>query len=182
MQRSPVISWKNLDPAPAVEARIHERIAALERFFPNLIGCRVVVCAPQRRKVSGREIDVRIHLEVPGPDIDIARSIHQGQAGDDALLAVNAAFAALEQRLKEYHRRLDGKEVKHHPPLLHGEIVEFEPELGWGFLRADDGREVYFQKDALGEGAWETLALGDRLRFREMEGEKGPFAVDVTVV
>ncbi|MDO8986207.1 cold-shock protein [Cypionkella sp.] len=72
-----------------------------------------------------------------------------------------------------------GQEVKPHPAILHGEIVELEPELGYGFLRADDGQEVYFQKDGLVTGAWADLAVGARLRFREQDGEKGPFAVDV---
>jgi cold shock CspA family protein len=74
---------------------------------------------------------------------------------------------------------MGGHEVKHNPAILHGEIVELEPELGYGFVRADDGREVYFQKDGLVSGAWDDLGLGSRLRFRELDGEKGPFAVDV---
>ena len=62
---------------------------------------------------------------------------------------------------------------------MHGEIVEIEPELGYGFVRANDGQEVYFQKDSLVDGDWDGLEVGARLRFREQDGEKGPFAVDV---
>lgn len=65
-------------------------------------------------------------------------------------------------------------EIKHHPPVLHGEISTLEPELGYGYLRADDGREVHFQRDALTSDVWDHLAKGSRLRFREMQGERVP--------
>jgi ribosome-associated translation inhibitor RaiA/cold shock CspA family protein len=181
MQRDAVISWHNLEPSPAVEEIVRKRIAAIETFAPRAIGIRVTLDAPTRRKVSGRVHDVRIHLDMPGGhDLDVSRQVHHGQSDENLLLAVNKAFGALESRLKEEKRRMAGLEVKHHPPVLHGEIVELEPELGHGWLRADDGREVYFQKDGLVAGVWEALSRGDRLRFREQEGEKGAFAVDVS--
>jgi cold shock CspA family protein len=182
MQKEPVISWINLEPAAGLEAHIRERIAALDRFHPNIIGCRVAIAAASRGQHTGGGIDLRIHLELPGPDLDVVREIRQGQAGRDAVVAMNTAFDALEGRLKETSRKMGRQEVKHHPPVLHGEVVEIEPELGWGFLRADDGREVYFQKDQFDAAQWRRLRLGDRLRFREMEGEKGPYAVDLTTI
>lgn len=182
MQKDPVISWTNLDPAPAVEGIIRHRIAALEAFFPHVIGCRVVVDAPGHRHRSAGGVDVRIKLEIPGPDLNVSRSVRHGHRGPDAVLAVNRAFDAIEARLKERARVMDGKEVKHHAPVLHGELVELEAELGYGFLRADDGREIYVQRDALGDADWAGLRRGDRLRFRTAEGEKGPFAVDVTPI
>ncbi|MDE3237933.1 MAG: HPF/RaiA family ribosome-associated protein [Paracoccaceae bacterium] len=180
MQKDPVITWTNLDPAPAVETVIRHRIAALEKFFPNLIGCRVGVDAPGHRHRTAGGVDVRLHVELPGPDLDVARSVRHGHRGPDAVLAVNRAFDAIEGRLRERARVMDAKEVKHHAPVLHGEVVELEPALGYGFLRADDGAEVYFQRDALGDAVWGQLKTGDRLRFRTAEGEKGPFAVDVS--
>jgi cold shock CspA family protein len=182
MQTQPVISWHNISRSEVVEAIIAKRIAALEKFCPNAIGIRVTLDAPQKRRHAGRGFDVRIHLDLPGPDLDVARSVRHGLAADDLTRAVNASFSALEDRLKESRRKLDPQDVKHHAPVLHGEIVEFEPELGHGWLRADDGREVYFQKDSLVSGDWTDLSTGARLRFREREGEKGPFAVDVSPV
>ncbi len=182
MQREPVISWHNIDPAPAMEALIQRRIAALDRFHPNIIGCRVMVGTANRRRHSAGGVDLRIHLELPGPDLDVTREVRQGNRGDDALLAMNAAFGALEERLKAQNRKMGAQQVKHHADVLHGEVVELEPELGWGYLRADDGREVYFQRESLPDAAWRHLELGDRLRFREMEGPKGPFAADLAVV
>lgn len=179
MQREPIISWRNIPRSDAVEDIIHKRIEALERFCPEALGLRVTLSASQKPRHAARGFDVRLHLEVPGPDLDVARTVRHGLAADDIVRAVNATFTALERRIKETRRILDGQEVKHHPAILHGEIVELEPELGYGFVRADDGQEVYFQKDGLVAGEWADLAIGVRLRFREQAGEKGPFAVDV---
>jgi cold shock CspA family protein/ribosome-associated translation inhibitor RaiA len=179
MQREPIITWRNVQRSEAVEAIIRKRIAAVEKLCPNAVGLRITLDAPQKPRHAARGFDVRLHLEVPGPDLDVARTVRHGLAADDIVRAVNAAFAALEKRIRETRRIMDGKEVKHHPVILHGEIVELEAELGYGFVRADDGREVYFQKDGLVTGDWDDLELGARLRFREQDGEKGPFAVDV---
>lgn len=179
MQREPIISWRNIPRSDAVEDIIRKRIVALERFCPEALGLRVTLSAPQKPRHAARGFDVRLHLEVPGPDLDVARTVRHGLAADDVVRAVNATFTALERRIKETRRIMDGREVKHHSAVLHGEIVDLEPELGYGFVRADDGQEVYFQKDGLVAGEWADLAIGARLRFREQDGEKGPFGVDV---
>lgn len=179
MQRDPIITWRNIQKSDAVETIIHKRIAALEKVCPNALGLRITLSAPQKQRHAARGFDVRLHLDMSGPDLDIARSVRHGLAADDLVRAVNGAFSALERRAKETRRVMDGQEVKHHPAILHGEIIELEPELGYGFLRADDGQEVYFQKDGLVAGAWDDLSLGHMLRFRSQDGEKGPFAVDV---
>lgn len=179
MQRDPIITWRNVQRSDAVEAIIRKRIEAVEKFCPNAVGLRITLDSPQKQRHAARGFDVRLHLELPGPDLNVARTVRQGHAADDIIRAVNATFSALEQRIKETRRVMTGQEVKHHPPILHGEIIELEPELGYGFVRADDGREVYFQKDGLVTDAWDDLAMGARLRFREQDGEKGPFAVDV---
>jgi cold shock CspA family protein/ribosome-associated translation inhibitor RaiA len=181
MQRKPIITWRNVQRSEAVEAIIRKRIEAVERFCPDAIGLRVTLDAPQKPRHAARGFDVRLHLEVPGPDLDVARTVRHGHAAEDITRAVNSTFTALEKRIKETRRVVAGQEVKHHPVILHGEIVELEPELGYGFVRADDGQEVYFQKDGLVTGNWDDLELGARLRFREQDGEKGPFAVDVAL-
>ena len=153
MQREPVITWRNIPRSDAVEAIIRKRTRAIERFCPNAVGLRVTLAAPQKLRHAARSFDVRLHLEVPGPDLDVARTVRQGHAADDILRAVNATFTALEKRVRESRRVKAGQEVKHHPSILHGVIVELESELGYGFLRADDGQEVYTQKDGLVTGS-----------------------------
>lgn len=182
MQTAPVITYRNLESSPAVAAVVSKRIAALERLSDRITGCAVILEAPQKRKLHGRVIRVRLNLHVPGPDLSVAREVAQGSAQDDLILAVNRAFSAAEKQLKRQKKVMGAVEVKHHPPVLHGVVTLLERELGYGYLRADDGREVYFQRDGLTAGDWDRLATGARLRFREMEGEKGAFASAITMI
>jgi cold shock CspA family protein len=180
MQRDAMITYRNVIRSDAVETILAKRITALEAICPNGLGLRVTLEAPRRLRHAARGFEVRLHLDLPGPDLDVARSVRQGHASDDILRAVNEAFNALERRLKETRKTRASQDVKHHAAILHGAIVELEPQLGYGFVRADDGKEVYFQKDSLVSGDWDALEIGTRLRFREQDGEKGPFAVDVS--
>lgn len=181
MQIEPIISYHNLDPSPAVENLVHQRIKVLERRDDRITGCEVTMEAPQKLKRHGRVFKVRLNLHLPGPDLSISREIAQGSAQGDLILAVNRAFTTAEKVLKKRKKKMDGIEVKHHPPVLYGEIAELEPELGYGWMQADDGRKVYFQRDSLTSDDWKRLGQGTRLRYREMQGDKGPYAASVTI-
>ncbi|MCD9148791.1 HPF/RaiA family ribosome-associated protein [Pseudophaeobacter flagellatus] len=181
MQIEPIISYHNVDHSLAVENLVRRRIKMLERRDNRITECEVTMEAPQKRKPHGRVFKVRLNLHLPGPDLSISREIAQGSAQDDLILAVNRAFTAAEKALKKRKKKMDGIEVKHHPPVLHGEIAELEPELGYGWVQADNGRKVYFQRDSLTSDDWERLDKGTRLRFREMQGDKGAYAASVTI-
>ncbi len=181
MQTEPIISYRNVDSSPAVSAIVEKRIAGLERLGGRLTGCEVVIEAPQKRKVQGRVFRVHLKLHVPGPDVAVSRTVSHGSATDNVVLAVNRAFSAAEKALKRHKKTMGRVEVKHHPPVLHGEVSQLEAELGYGYIRADDGREVYFQRDGLTANNWDQIDTGTRVRFREMEGDKGAFAAAVTI-
>ena len=63
------VSFRNMDPSPAVEARIREKAAKLERFHDRIIGCTVVVEAPHRHHHKGKLYSVHIDISVPGADL-----------------------------------------------------------------------------------------------------------------
>jgi len=181
MQAPPKISYHNLASSPAIENLVQRRIKALELRHDRLTGCEVTMEAPQKRKRHGRVFKVRLNLHLPGPDLSISKEVAQGSAQEDLILAVNRAFTAAEKQLKKRKKKMNGLEVKHHPPVLHGKIAELEPELGYGWVQADDGRKVYFQRDSLTSDDWARLDKGTRLRFREMQGDKGPYAASVAI-
>lgn len=181
MQIEPIISYRNIEPSPDVDETIRRRISVLERIDNRITGCEVTLDAPQKRKAQGRVMRAHLNLHIPGPDFSVTRSVAQGSARDDLLLAINRAFSGAEKQLKRQKKKMGAVEVKQHAPVLHGEITLIEPELGYGYLRADNGREVYFQRDSLTSDFWDSLEKGHRLRFREQQGEKGPFAVAVSL-
>lgn len=140
MQIEPIISYHNVDHSLAVENLVLRRVRMLERREDRITGCEVTMAAPQERKRHGRVFKVRLNLHLPGPDVSISREIAQGSAQNDLILAVNRAFTAAEKALRSRKKKMGGIEVKHHPPVLHGEIAELEPELGYGWVQANDGR------------------------------------------
>jgi ribosomal subunit interface protein len=103
------ISFRNMDPSPAVEARIREKAAKLERFHDRIIGCTVVVEAPHRHHHKGKLYSVHIDISVPGKDhLIVDRAKPGDQAHEDVYVAVRDAFNAAVRQLEDYTRRMRG--------------------------------------------------------------------------
>lgn len=107
------ISFRNMDPSPAVEARIREKAAKLERFHSRIIGCTVVVEAPHRHHHKGKLYSVHIDIRVPGKDLIVDRAKPLDHAHEDVYVAVRDAFNAAVRRLEDHTRRMRG-DVKTH--------------------------------------------------------------------
>jgi len=60
MQRPLEIRFHQMESSPAIETRIRERAAALERFSDRITGCRVVVEKEHRHHRKGNLFRVRI--------------------------------------------------------------------------------------------------------------------------
>ena len=102
------ISFRNMDPSPAVEARIREKAAKLERFHDRIIGCTVVVEAPHRSQNKGKLYSVRVDISVPGKDVVVDRAKPVDHAHEDVYVAVRDAFNAATRRLEDQVRKRRG--------------------------------------------------------------------------
>lgn len=182
MQSPVTVTFRNIDPSPAVEANARKAAAELEKFHPRIVGCDVVIEAPEKRKVSGRDILVRLKISVPGPDVRVSRRVGVAKADENVQLALHQAFDAARRMLEDQVREASPERSKHHAPILHGRIDRLFADEGYGFIVADDGNEVYFGSDSLTREVWSSLRANDRVRFREEEGENGLFATNVTPV
>jgi ribosomal subunit interface protein len=107
------ISFRNMDASDAVEAKIREKAAKLERFTDVIMGCHVVVEAPNRRGHQGKLYHVRIDITVPGGDIVVNREAPENHAHEDVYVALLDAFNAAGRQLEDHHNRQRGK-VKTH--------------------------------------------------------------------
>lgn len=174
------ISFRNMDPSDTVEARVREKAAKLERFVDKIQGCRVVVEAPNRRGHKGKLYHVRIDITVPGHEIVVNREGPQNHAHEDVYVAIRDAFDAAGRQLEDLSRKRRG-DVKAHEAPLHGKVARLFPTLDHGFIKASDGRDVYFHRNSVIEGSFDDLEEGSdvRLVVAEKEGEKGPQASTV---
>ena len=87
----------------------------------------------------------------------------------------------MRRRLQTFAEKLR-RETKHHEEGPgHGQVLRLFPYEGFGFIGTDDGREVYFNENAVIGDAFERLEAGMAVRFNEEMGEKGPQATSVHI-
>jgi cold shock CspA family protein len=149
----------------------------LEQFCDRITACRVMVEVPQRYPAGAPIMfRVRLDLTVPGEELVVKRQPHP-----ELETAIQDAFDAAGRRLQDYVRRVRGQ-VKQREGSDHGVVAELFPYEGYGFLRAVDGREVYFHRNSVLDGAFDALEVGAAVRFAEEAGEQGPQASTVAPV
>jgi ribosomal subunit interface protein len=110
------ITFRDIPPSEAVEAKIRERADALEKFFPNIVGCHVVVESTGRAHHKGKLYYLRIDMTVPGKQIVSKRHPDDHHAHEDIYVAVRDAFDEARRQLEDYSHRLKGMVKKHREP------------------------------------------------------------------
>ncbi len=182
MQSQFRITFRDMPVSPAVEARVAERVAALEQLHPRITSCQVVVEAHHRHQRKGRLYHVTVHIVVPEGEVVVSRDPAEHHAHEDVYVAVRDAFDAAERRLQDRVRRLRGT-VKQHAPIAHGTIAQLFPDHGF-IASAGDGQEIYFHRNSVADGSFDKLRTGIEVRFalHEGEGERGAQASTVTTV
>jgi ribosome-associated translation inhibitor RaiA/cold shock CspA family protein len=178
MQLPLQISFRHMDPSPALETRIRDRMEELERFFDRIISCRVVVECRHARQHQGNLFRVRLDLKVPGHEIVVGRDPALHHAHEDAHVAVRDAFDAA-RRLLEDHARKARAEVKMHAVPDHGRVARLLPD--YGFILAADGTEIYFHRNSVTNGGFDKLSVGDEVRFVAQLSESAQGAQASTV-
>jgi len=63
-----------------------------------------------------------------------------------------------------------------------GTVKWFNDSKGFGFIKADDGQEVFVHQSEIQMEGYRTLAEGARVEFELTEGPKGPKARGVRQV
>jgi len=63
-----------------------------------------------------------------------------------------------------------------------GTVKWFNNQKGYGFITAEDGKDVFVHFSGLNMEGFKTLEEGASVEFDITDGAKGPQAVNVTVV
>lgn len=171
MQKPLEIRFHRMEPSPAIEARIREKAAELERFFERITSCRVTVEKEHRHHHQGNLFRVRLDIGVPGREIAISHTGPRDHAHEDVYVALRDAFNAAVRRLEDHAREQRGK-VKRHAAPLHGTVRMIDLEGGFGFVETGQG-EVYFHRNSVVEGAFERIEPGAEVRLEVAERESG---------
>jgi hypothetical protein len=121
------VTFRGLDQSDAVETDIRDRVAWLEQFYDEIVGCRVLIERSDRHRHDGRHFHVRIELTVPGGRpvvVSHEPSLH-GRSKDTAApahhkrdevasvhryahVAIHDAFDAARRALQDFAREQRG--------------------------------------------------------------------------
>ncbi len=176
-----MVTFKDMAPSAAVEARINERAQKLGRYHDRITACRVVIAEAHRQHQKGTLFHVRIDLTVPDGEIVVNREPEMDRAHEDAYVAIRDAFDAAQRQLQDWVGRHAKHGSKMHSTPRHGTVVRVFADDGFGFIETPGGDEVYFHKNAVTRSGWNKLDVGTYVRFCEADGDKGPHATSVTL-
>jgi ribosomal subunit interface protein len=104
MQTPVRITFRHLQPSPAVEARVREHVERLERFHHRITRCQVTVEAPAAHRHHGAPFNVKISLSLPGAEINVHSERTNDPAHTDVYLALRDAFDIAKRSLKDHAR------------------------------------------------------------------------------
>jgi len=170
------ITARNFDLPEVFKEDIRKKAEKLDKYYDQIMRCRVTVEVPHRHRHEGALYNVRIDITVPGAELVIKREPHK-----DINAAIRDSFDAARRQLEDFARRQRG-DVKHHEEIPHAHISALFPDRGYGFLTTSDGVDIYFHEHSVINYDFKHLKVGMEVHFVEEQGEKGPQASTVTVI
>lgn len=187
MQGPVEIAFHNMEPSEWAEREIRAHIAELERIFDRIASCRVRV--DKRAKVNGTSIPPVVHIEIGIPgraDLIVSHEPEHLQRKfqrPDLQNAINEAFRIAERQLVELKNQRHGRTKA---PLREtnqrlGQVAEVQAEQDFGFLVTSEGALLYFHRNSVLSGDFDSLSRGDEVYYVEGVGDTGPIATKVRV-
>lgn len=177
------ISYRGVEKTDTLDNLIREQIGKLEKVCNRITSCAVAVERPQQHQRFGRSFRVRLDLRVPpGHEVVARRESSEGDVHDALPAVIRETCEAARRQLRELMDRQRG-EVKTHPEQqVIGFVTKLFPQEGYGILTSDDGREVYFHRNAVLHHDFDRLEIGTGVHFVEESGDEGPQASTVQLV
>lgn len=105
MQTPLQITFRGMDPSPAIEDAVRERVARLEHFNGRIIRCHVTADVPHRRQAKGNLFAVRIEIATPTREIAVTRDPSADHTHEDFKVVLRDAFDAAVRQLEDEVRR-----------------------------------------------------------------------------
>lgn len=99
MQTPLRITFRHMEPSPAVEDRIRGHVDHLDRFHKRITGCHVIIEAPPSHRRHGAPYDITIDLTIPGRKIAVRTGHAERAAHTDVYVAIRDGFDGVKRLL-----------------------------------------------------------------------------------
>ncbi len=177
MQAPTEIAFRHYEPSDEARGEIDREVKRLEEFGPRITSCNVVVEGPSARRRQGGLFKVDLRIAMPErKEIVVSKTHFHAHEREHPLVAIREAFDEAIRQIEDAARETRGDVKEHAPPQSHGRVAKFLAGEDCGFIKTPDGREIYFHRDAVLNGAFDRMVVGAEVHFVEEEGENGPQA------
>jgi cold shock CspA family protein/ribosome-associated translation inhibitor RaiA len=180
------ITFHHIEKDAIAEKAIRGHVARLEQIHDRIIACRVRVDKRVDPTQDTIPPVVRIELSVPGkPDIVVAHEPDRLQRKfqtPDLHNAINEAFRIAARKLATYKdQRTDYTAPIRHEAAneFRGQVAELAPDQDHGFVLTKEGGLLYFHRNSVLTGDFDSLHRGAEISYVEEIGDTGPIATKV---
>ena len=171
MQAPTEIAFRHYEPSDEARAEIDREVKRLEEFgaSDHELQCRGRADRSARRRQGGLfKVDLRIAMP-ERKEIVVSKTHFHAHEREHPLVAFREAFdEAIRQHRRRGARNARSTIKEHAPPQSHGRVAKFLAGEDCGFIKTPDGREIYFHRDAVLNGAFDRYGgrRGGSLRRR----------------
>ena len=155
-------------------ADIESRVADLHPGH-DMTHIRITLTKHDHRKAED-SYDVVIVAHIPGHTITARKQ------QDSFEEAIRDTFAALKVELDKIREKRGSHEIRLTVPPERGVVSKILRDEGYGFILLEDGREVYFHRNAVHDLEFDRLDEGYEVSLNVAPGEKGLQATTVNPV
>lgn len=190
MQIPVEIAFHNTESSESAEDAIRDHVARLERIFGRMTSCRVRVDQRNQNNTETMPPVVHIEIVVPGhEDIVVAHEpahLQRKYQAPELRNAINEAFRIAERLLCKYKDKLtdhgSAKRVHEAANEFRGQVAEMNPGQDFGYVMTKEGGLLYFHRNSVLVGDFDSLKRGDDVTYVEGLGDTGPTASKVRVI
>jgi putative sigma-54 modulation protein len=101
------VHFHGIEKSDAIEQRIREKVAKLEKHFQRMTSCRVGIEAPQRTPQKPKVFQIKIEIGMPRrKPIVISHERVGSHAGEELCLAIREAFEVAMRKVDDTAARI----------------------------------------------------------------------------
>lgn len=177
------ITYRDVEKNAAIDNLIRSKVEKLEEVCDHIIGCHIAVEKAHDNPSHGSPYRVRLDLTVPpSHEVVVTRNPGEGIQYDSLESVIRDAFDTARRQLRDLNEQQQDRTKKHPEQSVGGIVTKLFPSQNYGFLKALDGREIYFHRNSVLNDDYENLTVGTGVQFFLSEGQNGPQASTIRLI